>query len=105
MIEKSTLNNFKCLEKYVKKILNKNRKKYNYNYNIIFEGEYKEGKKYKGKEYNNKDKLIFEGEYKDGIKYNGKEKEYTISNEIQRESKLQRINQKFCCRFYFIIPF
>ena len=37
----------------------------------IFEGEYKDGKYYKGKEYNYNSKLIFEGEYKDGKKWNG----------------------------------
>ena len=51
-------------------------KLYNYFGELIFEGEYKDGKKYKGKEYNRHGKLIFEGEYKDGKKYKGKEYDY-----------------------------
>ena len=43
---------------------------------LLFEGEYKDGKRYKGKEYNYNGKLGFEGEYKDGKRYNGKGKEY-----------------------------
>ena len=40
--------------------------------NLIFEGEYKNGRKNgKGKEYNNK-KLLFEGEYLNGKRWNGK---------------------------------
>ena len=68
-------------------IMKKENKKELY-INTLFEGEYKEGKKYKGKEYDNNGKLIFEGEfrndkrwngiilegeYKDGIEYKGKE--------------------------------
>ena len=34
---------------------------------MIFDGEYKYGKKYKGKEYNEDGKLIFEGVIKDGM--------------------------------------
>ena len=47
-------------------------KEYNNDGNIIFEGEYKNGKRSgKGKEYKNSD-MIFEGEYLNGIKWNGK---------------------------------
>ena len=49
-----------------------------YNGDIIFDGEYKDGKRYKGKEYNNNGDLIFEGEYKDGNYYNGKKKNIII---------------------------
>ena len=47
----------------------------NYNNNLIFEGEYLNGKRWngKGKEFH-KNKLIFEGEYLNG-KRNGKGKE------------------------------
>ena len=43
---------------------------------LIFEGEYLNGKKLKGKEYNKYGELIFEGDYLKGIKWNGKIKEY-----------------------------
>ena len=43
---------------------------------MIFEGEYKDCKKYKGKEYNEDGKLIFEGEYINAKRWNGKGKEY-----------------------------
>ena len=42
-----------------------------YNDNLIFEGEYKNGRRYKGKEYNTFDKLVFEGEYLNGKRWNG----------------------------------
>ena len=46
-------------------------KEYNYKNSVIFEGEYKNGKREgKGKEYNDDNKLIFEGEYING-KRNG----------------------------------
>ena len=53
-----------------------NVKEYNDNGILIFEGEYKDEKRFKGKEYSNAGELIFEGEYNDGIKWNGKGKEY-----------------------------
>ena len=43
--------------------------------NLIFEGEYKNGNK-KGKEYNSNKQLIFEGEYLDDERWNGKGKEF-----------------------------
>jgi len=50
-------------------------KEYNYNGELIFDGEYKEGEKWNGigKEYNNNGQLIFEGEFIEGkrnIKFN-----------------------------------
>ena len=42
---------------------------------LIFEGEYKDGKRWKGKEYKN-NLLIYECEYKEGIRNKGKGKEY-----------------------------
>ena len=46
---------------------------YNYEDKLIFEGEYLNGKRNgKGKEYDNYGKLIFEGEYLKGKKWNGK---------------------------------
>ena len=39
----------------------------------MFEGEYKNGKKWKGKEYNSKGKLLFKGKYSNGEKQKGKE--------------------------------
>ena len=44
---------------------------------VIFEGKYKNGKKYgKGREYNKYGKLIFEGEFYEGEKKKGSLKEY-----------------------------
>ena len=44
----------------------------------MFEGEYLNGKRWKGKgkEYNENDSLIFEGEYLNGKRWNGKGKEF-----------------------------
>ena len=48
-------------------------KEYNYFENLIFEGEYLNGERNgKGKEYNYDGSLIFEGEYLNGKKWNGK---------------------------------
>ena len=63
--------------KGIYKILEKSGKGQEYkipSYNLIFEGEYKKGKRNgKGKEYYNNNKLKFEGEYIDGKKITGKE--------------------------------
>ena len=49
---------------------------------LRFEGEYKNGKRNgKGIEYNHDGKLVFEGEYIDGKKWKGKIKEYDNSSE------------------------
>ena len=46
----------------------------------MFEGEYLNGKKWKGKgkefKYENFGELIFEGEFENGKRWNGKGKEY-----------------------------
>ena len=57
-------------------------KEYNdYNYKLIFEGEYLNGERNgKGKEYYD-GKLIFEGEYLNGKRWNGKGVEYQYKNE------------------------
>ena len=48
-----------------------------YNNRILFEGQYSnENKNLNGKEYNEKGDILFEGEYYDGKKWNGTEKEY-----------------------------
>ena len=62
--------------KYIIYESNNKAKEYNiYNDELIFEGEYLNGKRNgKGKEYNNNVRLIFEGEYLNG-KRNGKGKE------------------------------
>ena len=58
-----------------------NVKEYNNDGELVFEGEYLDGKRYgKGREYN-KDKLIFEGKYLDG-KRDGKGKEYNNNSEL-----------------------
>jgi hypothetical protein len=46
---------------------------------MIFHGTYNSGLKLEGKEYID-DKLIFEGEYKDGKKWNGRIKESSLGN-------------------------
>ena len=44
---------------------------------LLFEGEYLNGERNgKGKEYDYYGELIFEGEYKEGKRWNGKGKEY-----------------------------
>ena len=48
-----------------------NIKRYNYNGNLIFEGNYDKGEIIYGKEFSNLREIIFEGEYKYGKKYNG----------------------------------
>ena len=48
-----------------------NAKEYDYNGNIIFEGEYKLWHRFKGKEYIN-EKLKYEGDYLYNEKWNGK---------------------------------
>ena len=58
-------------------------KEYNaYNDNLLFEGEYLNGKRNgNGKEYDSEDKLIFEGEYLNG-KRHGKGKEYDFDGKL-----------------------
>ena len=55
-------------------------KEYNKN-NLIFEGEYLNGKRFKGKEYYDKGRLRYEGDYLNGFKYNGIE--YHINGNIR----------------------
>ena len=56
--------------------------------NVLFEGEFLNGKKDGiGKEYNHKGLLIFEGEYLDDYRWNGKEKEYNDDGTIKCENK------------------
>ena len=50
----------------------------------MFEGEYLNGKRWKGKEYYSNGKLKFEGEYLNG-KRNGKGKEYNIYGKLEFE--------------------
>ena len=56
-------------------------KEYNsYNHQIIFEGEYSNGKRNgEGNEYNEEGECIFEGEYLNGKKWKGIGKEYDES--------------------------
>ena len=56
-------------------------KEYGYNGEILFKGEYLNGKRSKGKEYNYEEELLFEGEYLNGKKWKGKGKEKR-NNEI-----------------------
>ena len=49
---------------------------------MMFEGEYLKREK-KGKEFNYDGELIFEGEYLNGKRWNGKGKEYYDNNKIK----------------------
>ena len=71
--QKKILDNYSAFEGEYKDGKRYKGKEYNKYGELIFEGEYKNGKRYKGKEYNKYGKLIFEGEYKDGKRYKGKE--------------------------------
>ena len=63
----------------------RNGKGKNYKDNkIIFEGEYKNGLLWCGKEYL-KNQLIFEGEYKKCLRWNGKGKEYDDKDKLKIE--------------------
>ena len=54
---------------------------------LVFEGEYLNGKKHgKGKEYDRSGKLVFEGEYLNGKK-NGKGKEYDFFGKLKFEGE------------------
>jgi len=62
-------------------------KKYTFDGELRFEGEYLNGKRNgKGKEYNYDGKLIFEGEYLKGER-NGKGKEYYNNEELEFEGE------------------
>ena len=53
-------------------------KEYNYNGNILFDGEYLNGKKNgKGKEYDDHGIIYFYGEYLNGQKWNGIEIDFS----------------------------
>ena len=87
----------------IKKLEN-NVKEYNDKGKLIFDGEYKDGKRYIGKEYNNNGKLIFDGEYKDGKRHIGKEYnnngklifdgEYEIETGLEFNGKIKKYNEK-----------
>ena len=70
--------------KYIVGERNGYAKEYNNNDGkLIFEGEYKNGKRNgKGKEYDKYSNLIFDGEYLDGKRWNGHVWEYDLYNLI-----------------------
>ena len=69
--------------KYIKYISESKVEEYDFEDNLLFEGEYKDGKRNGiGKEYNIYKELSFEGEYLNG-KRNGKGKEYYYKGEIK----------------------
>ena len=74
---------------------------------ILFEGEFKNGKRWKGngKEYriNNLEKeLVFEGEYNNGKRWNGKGKEYNKKNRLIYEGKyINGLNERGLKYNYF----
>ena len=71
-IIKNLQNQINTMNERIKKLEN-NVKEYNSYGKLVFDGEYKDGKRYIGKEYDDNGKLIFDGEYKDGKRYIGKE--------------------------------
>ena len=68
-----------------------NGKEYNKKGKLVFHGEYKDGKKYKGKKYNERGKLIFEGEYEmeTGLEYNGQRKTYNKNDILLFEGEIK----------------
>ena len=53
---------------------------------MIYEGEFKDGKRNgKGKEYNEKGELIFEGEYMNGVRLRGKESYFPVLSKSKYE--------------------
>ena len=56
---------------------------------IIFEGEYLEGQRWKGdgKEYDNNEQIIYSGSYNNGRRWEGTETTYDESNELKRTVK------------------
>ena len=67
--------------RYIKKENNKIIGYNSYNHEILFEGDFSNGKRNgEGKEYNEDGKIIFEGEYSDGKKWKGLEKVYNEDN-------------------------
>ena len=92
------INNYKLFKrKYVIYYKNETAKEYGlYDDKLIYEGEYLNGERNgKGKEYNNKGVVIFEGEFKKGKKWNGNNiengkgymKEYNKNNTIIYEGE------------------
>ena len=73
------------------------RKRIWFRWKIIFEGEFKNGKRWRGfgKEFNSNNELIFEGEYNEGKRWNGKGKEYDKKNRIIYDGKyVDGLNEK-----------
>ena len=63
--------------RYIEFDANGKGKEYNHNDQLIYEGEYLNGKRNgKGKEYDNNGQLKFEGEYFNGQRWKGNVKEY-----------------------------
>ena len=54
-------------------------------YNILFDGYFKDGYKYKGVEYNKSENYIFEGQYENGLKFRGKEYYFYKSDTLKYE--------------------
>ena len=65
----------------IKKVVRTNR------HNILFEGYFKNGQKYKGIEYIKKDNTIFEGEYKNGLRFKGREYYFYKSDILKYEGE------------------
>ena len=61
-------------------------KEYSFNKELLFKGEYLDGKRWngKGKEYSCDGELLFEGEYINGKKWNGIERKF-YNNKLQFE--------------------
>ena len=64
-------------------------------YTMIYEGEFLNGERNgKGKEYNDNGQLIFEGEFKQGKRWKGKCKEYHIYNSLKITFEGEYLNGK-----------
>ena len=66
-------------------------KEYDQEGNIIFDGEYQKGKKFKGtgKEFDVNGNIIFEGEYENGIKWQGIGKEFDKRGNVKYEGEFK----------------
>ena len=69
-------------------------KEFDYDGNLLFEGEYFLSERYKGKFYEYYDnKLVFEGEYLDGKILNGKGKLYKFGEEFEGDYEIPKKNR------------
>jgi antitoxin component YwqK of YwqJK toxin-antitoxin module len=69
---------------------------------LLYEGEYKGGKRDgKGKEFS-KGKVIFEGDWKEGKRWNGEGKEYNEKGQIVNEKTYENGNIQYEKYLYYV---